>query len=413
MSVDAGTSPGDDRVSAFPVTVPLFKPGFRRMKDPRYAVGFMTGTSVDGIDAAVIEARGFGTTLSARIVDHVHAPLDDLRPALTAFARGEAMTAAQITRLSRRFGELHAELLNRCRDERSLALVAAHGQTVTHAPPDSLQLLDPWPIVREAACPVVHDLRGADLAGGGAGAPITPRADAVLFRNHRMTAGTLAIVNLGGFVNVTLLPEPPDDDDGIFEGVEGFDCCPCNHLLDAAAEALLGTPFDVDGEVAMAGTPDAEAASRLRDSISGLFQAGRSGGDGDEMREHAIEIARSAASPADGLATLHRAVASAVIDCVQTRCDERGIQRPVEFVLAGGGVLNRRLVEEIGSRATVRVRSSDALGVPAQAREAAAMAILGLLAFDGLPITDPASTGRRTPAIPAGRWCGLDLPNEF
>jgi 1,6-anhydro-N-acetylmuramate kinase len=383
------------------------------MKDPRYAVGFMTGTSVDGIDAAVIEARGFGTTLSARIVDHVHAPLDDLRPALTAFARGEAMTAAQITRLSRRFGELHAELLNRCRDERSLALVAAHGQTVTHAPPDSLQLLDPWPIVREAACPVVHDLRGADLAGGGAGAPITPRADAVLFRDHRMTAGTLAIVNLGGFVNVTLLPEPPDDDDGIFEGVEGFDCCPCNHLLDAAAEALLGTPFDVDGEVAMAGTPDAEAASRLRDSISGLFQAGRSGGDGDEMREHAIEIARSAASPADGLATLHRAVASAVIDCVQTRCDERGIQRPVEFVLAGGGVLNRRLVEEIGSRATVRVRSSDALGVPAQAREAAAMAILGLLAFDGLPITDPASTGRRTPAIPAGRWCGLDLPNEF
>jgi 1,6-anhydro-N-acetylmuramate kinase len=383
------------------------------MNDPRYAVGFMTGTSVDGIDAAVIEARGFGTTLSARIVDHVHAPLDDLRPALTAFARGEAMTAAQITRLSRRFGELHAELLNRCRDERSLALVAAHGQTVTHAPPDSLQLLDPWPIVREAACPVVHDLRGADLAGGGAGAPITPRADAVLFRDHRMTAGTLAIVNLGGFVNVTLLPEPPDDDDGIFEGVEGFDCCPCNHLLDAAAEALLGTPFDVDGEVAMAGTPDAEAASRLRDSISGLFQAGRSGGDGDEMREHAIEIARSAASPADGLATLHRAVASAVIDCVQTRCDERGIQRPVEFVLAGGGVLNRRLVEEIGSRATVRVRSSDALGVPAQAREAAAMAILGLLAFDGLPITDPASTGRRTPAIPAGRWCGLDLPNEF
>jgi anhydro-N-acetylmuramic acid kinase len=413
MSVDAGTSPGDDRVSAFPVTVPLFKPGFRRMNDPRYAVGFMTGTSVDGIDAAVIEARGFGTTLSARIVDHVHAPLDDLRPALTAFARGEAMTAAQITRLSRRFGELHAELLNRCRDERSLALVAAHGQTVTHAPPDSLQLLDPWPIVREAACPVVHDLRGADLAGGGAGAPITPRADAVLFRDHRMTAGTLAIVNLGGFVNVTLLPEPPDDDDGIFEGVEGFDCCPCNHLLDAAAEALLGTPFDVDGEVAMAGTPDAEAASRLRDSISGLFQAGRSGGDGDEMREHAIEIARSAASPADGLATLHHAVASSLIDCIESRCNDRGIPRPTELVLAGGGVLNRRLFMEIEGRTDCPVRVSDEIGVPAQAREAAAMAILGLLAFDGLPITDRASTGRRTPAIPAGRWCGLDLPNEF
>ncbi|MAD19174.1 MAG: hypothetical protein CMJ52_03005 [Planctomycetaceae bacterium] len=383
------------------------------MDAPRHAAGFMTGTSIDGIDAVVIEARGFGPGISAKIVEHLQEPLDDLRPELRYLAQGGSMTAAEITRLSRRFGELHAGVLNRCRGGRSLALVAAHGQTVTHAPPDSLQLLDPWPLVREAGCPVVHDLRGADLAGGGAGAPITPRADAVLFRDHRVGAGTLAIVNLGGFVNVTLLPEPSDADDGIFDGVEGFDCCPCNHLLDAAAEALLGTPFDVDGGVAMTGTPDEPAADRLQGSISKLFHAGRSGGDGDETRSLAIEVARSAGSPADGLATLHRAVASAVIDCVQTRCDERGIQRPVEFVLAGGGVLNRRLVEEIGSRATGRVRSSDALGVPAQAREAAAMAILGLLAFDGLPITDPASTGRRTPAIPAGRWCGLDLPNEF
>ena len=382
------------------------------MTEPRLSVGFMTGTSIDGIDAAVIETRGFGASLSANVVRHVQEPLGDLRPELLDFARGEAMTAAGIASLSRRFGELHARVLARCAVDRSLTLVAAHGQTVTHAPPDSLQLLDPWPLVRAAACPVVHDLRGADLAGGGAGAPITPRADAVLFRDHRVRAGTLAIVNLGGFVNVTLLPEPPDDDAGIFDGVEGFDCCPCNHVLDAAAEELLGTPFDVDGGVAMTGTPDEPAADRFRESISQLFRAGRSGGDGDETRNLAIEVARSAGSPADGLATLHRAVASAVIDCVQTRCDERGIQRPGEFVLAGGGVLNRRLVGEIERRAAGRVRPSDALGVPAQAREAAAMAILGLLAFDGIPITDPASTGRRTPAIPAGRWCGLDLPNE-
>jgi len=382
------------------------------MTEPRLSVGFMTGTSIDGIDAAVIETRGFGASLSANVVRHVQEPLGDLRPELLDFARGEAMTAAGIASLSRRFGELHARVLARCAVDRSLTLVAAHGQTVTHAPPDSLQLLDPWPLVRAAACPVVHDLRGADLAGGGAGAPITPRADAVLFRDHRVRAGTLAIVNLGGFVNVTLLPEPSDADDGIFDGVEGFDCCPCNHVLDAAAEELLGTPFDVDGGVAMTGTPDEPAADRLRESISQLFRAGRSGGDGDETRNLAIEVARSAGSPADGLATLHRAVASAVIDCVQTRCDERGIQRPGEFVLAGGGVLNRRLVGEIERRAAGRVRPSDALGVPAQAREAAAMAILGLLAFDGVPITDPASTGRRTPAIPAGRWCGLDLPNE-
>ena len=382
------------------------------MPDPRHAIGFMTGTSIDGIDAAVIEAHGSGTSLSASIVDHVQEPLGEVRPELLAFARGEAMTAAGIASLSRRFGELHARVLARCTRDRSLTLVAAHGQTVTHAPPDSLQLLDPWPLVRAAACPVVHDLRGADLAGGGAGAPITPRADAVLFRDHRVGAGTLAIVNLGGFVNVTLLPEPSDADDGIFVGVEGFDCCPCNHVLDAAADALLGVPFDVDGAVAMTGTPDETAADRLRDSISQLFRAGRSGGDGDETRSLAIEVARSAGSPADGLATLHRAVATAVIDCIEARCDDRTISRPTAFVLAGGGVLNRRLVREIEERADGPVRSSDVVGVPAQAREAAAMAILGLLAFDGVAITDPASTGRRTPAIPAGRWCGLVLPHE-
>ena len=120
MSVDAGTSPGDDRVSAFPVTVPLFKPGFRRMNDPRYAVGFMTGTSVDGIDAAVIEARGYGTTLSARVVDHVQEPLGELRPELLAFARGEPMAAAEIASLSRRFGELHARRAGPVRGGRSL-----------------------------------------------------------------------------------------------------------------------------------------------------------------------------------------------------------------------------------------------------------------------------------------------------
>ena len=101
-----------------------------------------------------------------------------LRAVVAAFARGEAMTAADVASLSRRFGELHARVLARCTRDRSLTLVAAHGQTVTHAPPDSLQLLDPWPLVRAAACPVVHDLRGADLAGGGARAPIPPPAEA-------------------------------------------------------------------------------------------------------------------------------------------------------------------------------------------------------------------------------------------
>ena len=375
----------------------------------RHALGFMTGTCIDGIDAALIEISGHGTAMSVRLIRQVHEPMTELAEPLKAFARGGRLTAVEIAALARRLGEHHAHVFATHFADESIDFAVVHGQTVCHAPPDSLQLMNPWPLTAVAECPVIHDLRGADLAMGGQGAPITPIADAILYRDHRDPGSSLAIVNLGGFINTTLLPAMDPGAD-ILEQVSGFDCCPCNHLLDAASLETLDRPFDRDGEVAASGVPDTATASASGRKIAGLFQDRRSGGDGDEHRTEAVAIASAAKSPADGLATICQAIGIALAECLATAGRRLDATPPSRLILAGGGVLNACLVEAIRSNspASIDVRISDEFGLPAQARECVAMATLGALACDGIPITATSVTGRRTgptscPSITAGR----------
>jgi anhydro-N-acetylmuramic acid kinase len=369
----------------------------------------MTGTSIDGIDAAMIEISGVGSAMSVRLVRQVHAPLTGLTEPLRAFARGGRLTAVEVASLARRLGEHHARVFETHFADEPIDFVVVHGQTVCHAPPDSLQLMNPWPLTAVAECPVMYDLRGADLAMGGQGAPITPIADAILYRDRRNAEASLAIVNLGGFINATLLP-PMEPGADVLEQVTGFDCCPCNHLLDAASLETLDRPFDQGGDVAASGTPDTATASTFGRTIADLFQSGRSGGDGDEHRAEAVAIALSAGSPADGLATICQAIGIALAECISTASRRLDAPSPARLILAGGGVLNACLVDAIRSNSppSTDVRISDEFGLPAQARESAGMATLGALACDGLPITATSATGRRagttsSPSVTAGR----------
>lgn len=373
----------------------------------------MTGTSLDGLDAARIEVTGRGHDLQVVAVSAGSAPfgpdLDDLR----AFAAGHPLSADRIAQLASELALRHVRLLTERWPGATPDLVVLHGQTVTHAPPRSWQLVDPWPVAAALACPVVHDLRGADLAAGGQGAPITPVADAILYRTSVPDRGRLVIVNLGGFANATLL------DEGGPATAFGFDCCPCNHLLDAASRALLGTPFDRDGATAEKGTPVPAVASRLRRLAGDLARVGRSGGDGDEHREAAIEAARTVARDhgvEDALATIVEAVALAIVDSmVEARppiSDPASIGR---VILAGGGTRNRALVRvlsrEFERRTEVtEVRSGPTAGIEPTIREAAGMAVLGLLAADGVPITSRLTTGRSESPPPDGCWTGGTRP---
>ncbi len=376
------------------------------MTATRRAIGFMTGTSLDGLDAALITVRGLGRDLRVESIELASEPfgpeIDDLR----GFAAGAPLPAATIARVAAELGRRHATLLRTRWPDVSPDLVVLHGQTVTHRPPISWQLVDPWPVATVVSCPVVCDLRHADLAAGGRGAPITPQADAILYRDLRQADDTTVVVNLGGFVNATILPgERPEE-------ASGFDCCPCNHLLDAASRAVLDTPFDRDGAATAAGLPDRRAAATLRDVISTLGHEARSGGDGDEHREVAIRLARDAAAvgrPADAFATIAAAIASATVEMVARRLDASSHPVPGRWIFAGGGCRNRGLMTGFADEIHRRwpgstIESGTVAGVPPEGREAAAMAVLGLLALDGVPVTTPASTGRESEIRADGLW---------
>lgn len=382
---------------------------YEPMNDSRLALGFMSGTSLDGLDAAVIRAEGTGPDLHATVAAHVETtfePDDPLIENLRAFARGEPSTSARIAEIARELGLRHAAVLTAAADaanidpRRDLDLVAMHGQTVTHRPPVSWQLADPWPVATAVDCPVVCDLRGADLAMGGRGAPITPSADAVLLRHRRSEGRTLLVLNLGGFANATLLPG--NDAEPV-----GFDCCPCNHLLDAASRVALDVPFDRDGEATDSGKADPVVVEGLVDVIAALERDDRSGGDGDEHADAAEAIARDARDaghPEDALASIAEAICRSIATSVQRRIDAHDLPPLESTLVAGGGIRNLGLFRALATILPGPVESSEAAGLPPQAREAACMAVLGLLAVDGVPVTTAASTGRNRSTTPDGLW---------
>ena len=351
----------------------------------RLVAGCMTGTSLDGLDAALVAIEGHGLHLRATLVGHLSRPLGDLGPQLRRLAEQEPMSAGAIAKLAQDFALFHLDCLGALAAGRRIDLVAIHGQTVYHSPPISWQLFNPAPVAQALGVPVVCDLRAADLAQGGQGAPITPLADLIMFGHRRERR---VIANLGGFCNITRLPAGGDA-----EGVEGADICACNQLLDAVARQVLGLPYDEHGETALVGTVRVHALRTLRELLSEQRHAGRSLGTGDEL---AAWVGRSRKTPPADLArTACAAIASTIVEASQP-CDR--------LVVAGGGTLNRALMAELKERSPVPVQTTDSLGVPAAYREAVAMAVLGALCQDRVPITLPKVTGvGKTPV--AGMWC--------
>lgn len=353
----------------------------------------MTGTSIDAIDAAVIRIHGTGLAIRVEFVGGHSESLGEIASPLRALAEQRPVSSKQIAELSLRFAAAHTStirgLLEKFARGATSDLIAVHGQTVYHNPPASWQMLNPWPIVHAFHTPVVFDLRGADIAAGGQGAPITPLADAVLFCS---AVQSRAIVNLGGFCNVTLLSPKAGID--VWDGIHGFDVCACNLVLDEVARRALGRPFDENGRTALGGNVHATAHDALLERLKAQVTSGRSLGTGDEIVQWVAKW-QASLTPADLAATACQAVGRTIGEQL------RGIDG---VYLAGGGARNRALVAAISKQCGKAAEPLDALGVPIEFREAVEMAVLGALSADGVSITLPTVTGVPRPAPLAGCW---------
>lgn len=359
----------------------------------------MTGTSLDGLDASLVEIAGEGLALSVRLLGTVSRPLGGLSDVLEAMAQGQPQAPAKYLLAARKLGELHADAVeDLCQQHlpagTELNMVVAHGQTIWHAPGDgvSWQLFDPQPVVKRLGVMVCYDLRQADLMAGGEGAPITPISDWVMFRHPSRDR---MVVNLGGISNVTHLPAA-----GTPDKVTGMDIGPCNLLIDGVVRHLFpDRRIDTNGEIARQGRINLEVYDLVKRhrSLSGTSK--RSLGREDFTRTWIDGLVRSLAARMSKADIVAGAVEAAAL--VIGRTPHADVK---DVILSGGGARNPVLVERI--KAVIkrgRVMLSDELGIPAEARESAGFAVLGALSQDGVPITLPQVTGATAPGI-AGHW---------
>ncbi len=358
---------------------------------PALAVGIMSGTSLDGVDAAL--ARFDGPT-RAELVHFSSRPYSaaERRAILEAIERGETRALARLhTDLARWAAEAVEELLARARARASdLAFIAFPGQTIWHEPPAvSWQLGEAAELAERFGVRVVSNFRARDVAAGGQGAPLVPIADVLLFGSPDHPR---VLLNLGGMANLTYVPRRAVED-----GAFGFDTGPGVALLDAVARLVNPSlPFDRDGLLAASGRVNEPLLEGLLADPYFTRPPPKSTG-----REHfgaatAELIHREAPGP-DGVRTAVELTARSV-----TAALRRWVPGAPEVVVSGGGVrhpvLHQRLAELIGG-AGYPLRRFDELFFDGAAKEAVAFALLGYLTVHGQPGNLPAATGARGPRV--------------
>lgn len=356
----------------------------------RTVLGMMSGTSMDGVDAAILVTDGevigaFGPTLFRPYSDEERAIL---RRALDA-ARSVSDRAARPTALAeaeRLVTDAHAEaaeILTAQASDSAVDLVGFHGQTVFHAPERQLtiQIGDGAALAKRLGRPVVYDFRAADVAAGGEGAPFVPVYHQALAANAGLS-GNVAIVNIGGVANITRI----GSDGSLTAGDTG----PGNAMIDDFVLARTGASMDEGGQLAGKGNVDELALSALMDEPWFLEPLPKSA-DRDSFSASPVGLL----SLGDGAATLAAFTANTIAGAI---VDAGGAET---VVVSGGGAHNVALMEMLTAATGAVVKRADDLGWNGDFVEAQAFAYLAARSVRGLPLSLPETTGVSRP-MPGG-----------
>ena len=386
-------------------------------------IGLMSGTSADGVDAALVEIHRDGTRPSVRLLAHASHPYPSgLRERVQGVASGG--TTEDVCHLNAYLGELFAEAAIAIAESAGVRLddidlIGCHGQTIqhlprprqdgTHAIRSTLQIGAPAVIAERTGITTIADFRPRDMAAGGEGAPLTPLAHHLLFGHPNQAR---AILNLGGIANLTVLP-PGGDALQVF----GFDTGPANVLLDELVRAATLSPlgYDEDGRLAARGEVQRRLLADLMANPFIKRPPPKSTGReefGPALIQQVLAWLRSAGRrPEDGLATLAAFTAAAVAENVRAFVFPRVPVR--ELIVMGGGARNPVLVRGLAEALPeCAVRLAEEVGVPGRAVEAMTFALLAYLTARGEPGNLPAVTGAAGPRVlgcivPGRRFRGM------
>jgi anhydro-N-acetylmuramic acid kinase len=380
------------------------------MKESRLIIGLMTGTSVDAIDAALVEVTGAGPHLRAKLKCFHSIPFsNEVRAQILRVASGKAAGAAEISQLNFLLGMLFSEaVFQLCRQAKvelyQVDLIGSHGQTIYHQAEPSLfcrrqvastlQIGEPSILAENTGITVVADFRPRDMAAGGKGAPLIPYVDYLLFRHARK--GRL-LLNLGGIANLTAIPASAKP-----QQVRAFDTGPGNMVVDALVQhfTLGSRKFDAAGQDARSGKvvlplleqllkhpffqlrpPKAAGREQFGQSFTSQILA--------LQREHSYEDLVATATELTAVT-----VARAVKEHVQPRIHLD------QMIISGGGAHNNYLLERIAALVPqVEVMTSTQMDIPIDAKEAMGFALLANETFQLNPANIPTATGARHPVV--------------
>lgn len=351
------------------------------MNAPRKFLGAISGTSVDGLDLALIEIDNDQITIACAATMPLPAELVSELRSLANPAPGELdrMGYADAA-LGTFIGEaINTFIANNNVQPQSISAIGSHGQTIRHRPTGTdrftLQIGDPNRIAEITGITTVADFRRRDLAAGGQGAPLVPPFHKALFAGT--TEETVAL-NIGGISNVSILTDPPT----------GFDTGPGNCLMDEWVYRHLQVRYDDQGQWAASGQVDKALLERLLSDpyfrASPPKSTGREYFHADWLESHL----EGDTGPADVQATLAELTARCTIDALREHADQTQ-----SIVVCGGGRLNNHLLSRMSALSGWQVLSSDALGVDGDAIEAAAFAWLAARTITGQAGNEPAVTG--------------------
>lgn len=357
-------------------------------------IGLMSGTSLDGIDAALVRILPKGASYRIDLLNFATVPFDeDLLEKLRGALPPNRGSVEDVAQLHHAIGEAFANAAILAASDTHIDYVASHGQTIWHDGDAhvTLQIGDPFVIRERAEATVCYDFRAADCAAGGHGAPLVPYVDALLLASGDEDR---VAVNIGGIANLTALPRGVHPAD-----VSAFDSGPGNMLIDAFVRGRSGgsLTYDRGGELALRGTPDAQTLqAMLRDPYFAQPLPKTTGRErfGAQFL-HAHDAALSRLSLEDGAATLAALTCETLAAAISQAAPQGS-----RVLLSGGGSHNAAIVQGLQERLPgFRVERSGVMNVHADAKEAVAFAVLGYETLRERAANVPRVTGASHPAV--------------